>query len=69
VIAPDHTNIVGSGAPYRFVYGYKISPDAPGGFMMSTPFIFEVKQLGTHWIQAYLDGQLKTQIPIFIQQA
>jgi len=67
VTAPDLKRIA-SALPYRFVYGYKLSQADPGGFMLSTAFILEVKQLGTHWIQAYLDGELKMQIPIFIQR-
>jgi len=66
--APDFKTVVAAGPPQRFVYGYKMSPVAPGGFSMTTHFNFRVAEMGVYWVQAVLDGELAIQIPLIIQR-
>ncbi len=48
--------VVASGEPYPFVYGYAAGPSAPGGFMLTTEFNLDASApLGTYDIQAWLD--------------
>jgi len=49
-----------------FVYGYKVDPSGPGGFMLTTEFTLDPKPLqipALYFIQALLDGELAVQTP------
>jgi hypothetical protein len=67
ILGPTHAPLAQSAAQ-RFVFGSRIDPTEPGGFTMSTDFNFHIAGLGTHWVQAVVDGEVVIQIPILIQR-
>lgn len=60
--------VVAPSEPFRFVYGYKVDANGPGGFILSTQFNFHVNYMGVHWAQLLLDGELVTQVPLMLRR-
>src|ERR1700722_1329953 len=53
-------NRIDDAKPYNFVYGYKIDPAGPGGFILTTAFNLNISQmqLPLHClVSAFLDNQ------------
>ncbi len=67
ILGPTHA-LLAQSAPQRFVFGSRIDPAGPGGFTMSIDFNFAISTIGIHWVQALVDGDIVTQIPIVIQR-
>jgi hypothetical protein len=58
--------VVSEAKAESFVYGYKVDPSGPGGFMLTTEFTLDPKPLqipALYFIQALLDGELAVQTP------
>lgn len=64
----DGKTFVAASAPeQRFVYGYKIDPNGPGAFVLTTEFTLDLSNmgnLGTYMIQAFLDGEIVAETPL-----
>jgi hypothetical protein len=67
-----------NGSPYvvahapeqRFIYGYRVDSEAPGGFVLTTEFnldLMRMGNLGTYFIQAFLDGEIVAQTPLTLR--
>jgi hypothetical protein len=52
---------------YKFAYGYRMDPNGPGAFLLTTEFnlnLLTVGPLGVFYVQLILDGELAAQTPI-----
>jgi hypothetical protein len=61
---------VASASEYRFFYGHKVGP-GPGGLNLTTEFNIDLRmlgQLGTYYLQAFLDGQYLNQCPLTLKR-
>lgn len=65
---PDYKVIIAAGPPQRFVYGYRLTQAAPGGFLLGTEFNVVIATLGVYWIQALLDNELVSQVPLLLSK-
>jgi hypothetical protein len=68
VLDPHH-NRVAEAPISRFVYGYNISKEAPGGYVLGTQFELQISEFGVFWVQAFLDKELAIQVPILLLRA
>jgi hypothetical protein len=53
--------------PHTFVYSYRLDPNAPGAFMLTTEFNLDLAtlgELGTFWVQLAVDGEIIGRTPI-----
>jgi hypothetical protein len=65
-------NTIAAGDDYGFSFGHRHSLTAPGSVVLTTEFnlpLAQLGELGTFYIQAWLDGEMVTHTPITLRRA